>query len=102
MEPSGRKFNDMELDHNKQPHNPLVYQTTEIDIIPRGRIQFPPPPLLMFDNAFSGWGRVERRRGGGGVKNCSYQSGHNRIHAEQARADAPIKRSIFPLSILFL
>ena len=24
MEPSGRKFNDMELDHNKQPHNPIV------------------------------------------------------------------------------
>ena len=24
MEPSGRKFNDMELDHNNQPHNPLV------------------------------------------------------------------------------
>ena len=24
MEPSGRKFNDMELDYNKQPHNPMV------------------------------------------------------------------------------
>ena len=24
MEPSGRKFNDMELDHNHQPHNPIV------------------------------------------------------------------------------
>ena len=24
MEPSGRRFNDMELDHNHQPHNPMV------------------------------------------------------------------------------
>ena len=24
MEPSGRKFNDMELDYNHQPHNPMV------------------------------------------------------------------------------
>ena len=24
MEPSGRKFNDMELDYKKQPHNPMV------------------------------------------------------------------------------
>ena len=24
MEPSGGRFNDMELDYNKQPHNPLV------------------------------------------------------------------------------
>ena len=30
MEPSGRKFNDMELDYNKQPHNPMVGKIIQI------------------------------------------------------------------------